>query len=62
MNNLIAFTNTFLSYLLCFIVFGVLILLAIFMGIKLRKNKNKKEELNKASDNLEEAFVQANEA
>lgn len=62
MNNLIAFTNTFLSYLLCFIVFGVLILLAIFMGIKLRKNKNKKEEINKASDNLEEAFVQANEA
>lgn len=62
MNNLIAFTNTFLSYLLCFIVFGVLILAAILLGIKLRKNKNKKEELNKASDNLEEAFVQANEA
>ena len=32
MNNLIAFTNTFLSYLLCFIVFGVLILLAIFIS------------------------------
>lgn len=56
MNNLIAFTNTFLSYLLCFIVFGILILVAIFAGIKFRKNKNKKEELAKASENLEEAF------
>lgn len=62
MNNLIAFTNTFLSYLLCFIVFGVLILAAILLGIKLRKNKNKKEELAKASENIQDAFVKAKEA
>lgn len=62
MNNLIAFTNTFLSYLLCFIVFGVLILASILLGIKLRKNKNKKEELAKASENIQDAFVKAKEA
>lgn len=62
MNNLIAFTNTFLSYLLCFIVFGVLIIAAILLGIKLRKNKNKKEELAKASENIQDAFVKAKEA
>ena len=62
MNNLIAFTNTFLSYLLCFIVFGVLILAAILLGINLRKNKNKKEELAKASENIQDAFVKAKEA
>lgn len=44
MENLIAFVNSFLSYgaLFCFIV--VLCVIAAFIGIKLRKNKNLKEE------------------
>lgn len=44
MGNLIAFLNSFLSYgaLFCFIV--ILCVIAAFVGIKLRKNKNMKEE------------------
>ena len=44
MNNLILFTNAFLSYLILFLVFATLIVIAVFAGIKVRKNKNKKEE------------------
>lgn len=61
MYNLIMFTNTFLSYLLCFVVFSVLILAAIFAGIKMRKVKNNKVELAQASDNLEKSFVDKQE-
>lgn len=61
MYNLIMFTNTFLSYLLCFVVFSVLILAAIFVGIKMRKVKNNKVELAQASDNLEKSFVDKQE-
>ena len=43
MEKLVAFINAFLSYgaLFCFIV--VLCIIAAFIGIKLRKNKNAKE-------------------
>ncbi|MCM1136299.1 MAG: hypothetical protein NC400_12085 [Clostridium sp.] len=41
MNNLILFINTFLSYLLVMAIIVVLCGVAIFIGIKLRKNKNK---------------------
>lgn len=44
MNNLILFLNSFLSYLLLMAVVVVLGGVAIFIGIKLRKNKNKQLE------------------
>ena len=43
MTNLILFFNSFLSYLLVVAVFVIVIGIAIFMGIKLRKNKDAKE-------------------
>lgn len=44
MNNLILFLNSFLSYLLLMAVIVALCGVAIFIGIKLRKNKNKQLE------------------
>ncbi len=44
MNNLILFLNSFLSYLLVMAVIVVLGGIAIFIGIKPRKNKNKQLE------------------
>ena len=43
MTNVVAFVNSFLSYgaLFCFIVF--LCVIATFVGIKLRKNKDLKD-------------------
>lgn len=40
----IAFFNQFLSYLLVYVIFGACIVGAVFAGIAVRKNKNKKEE------------------
>lgn len=57
MHNFTLFFNTFLSNLLVFLVFGVLIVAAVLLGIRLRKSKNKKDDLKEASGNLEEAFV-----
>lgn len=37
---MIAFINSFLSYLLVFVVFGVIAGFAIFVGITMRKRKN----------------------
>ncbi|MBO6016254.1 MAG: hypothetical protein J6P60_06720 [Lachnospiraceae bacterium] len=45
MNNLIAFINVFLSYLLVFGVFVVCIIASCFAGVTLRKARNKKAEL-----------------
>lgn len=42
MTNLILFVNSFLSYLLVMAVVVVLCGIAIFIGIKLRKNKDAK--------------------
>ena len=42
MQNLILFTNGFLEYLIVFAVFVALVLVGVFIGIALRKNKNKK--------------------
>ena len=44
MNNLIAFINSFLSYLLVSGVFAVCIVASCFAGISLRKIRNKKAE------------------
>lgn len=43
MANLIAFVNAFLSYFLLFGFIVVLCLIAVFAGIKLRKNKDLKD-------------------
>ena len=43
MVNLVAFINSFLSYFLLFAFIVVLCLIAAFVGIKLRKNKDLKE-------------------
>ena len=43
MNNLIAFVNEFLSYLLVFVVFVVAMLIAGKIGTTMRKSKNEKE-------------------
>lgn len=50
------FWNSFLSYLLVYIVFGVCIVVAVFAGIKVRKSKNAKEAALEANntDNKEE--------
>lgn len=61
MTNFIYFANAFLSYLLVFIVFAILIVCAVLVGIKVRKNKNKKEELEQAVSNVDEAFVEKEE-
>ncbi|MCR4748370.1 MAG: hypothetical protein K5877_00995 [Lachnospiraceae bacterium] len=55
MANAILFTNAFLSYLVMFLVFLALIVAAVFAGIAVRKNKNKKEEVQKSAANLEAA-------
>ena len=43
MANLIAFINSFLSYFLLFAFIIVLCLIAAFVGIRLRKNKDLKD-------------------
>lgn len=52
---MVAFINTFLSYLLVFAVFIILVCLAVFLGIKLRKNKDKKEQ--KITDNTKDTIT-----
>lgn len=37
------FVNEFVSYLLVYVIFAVCIVGAVFAGIAVRKNKNKKE-------------------
>lgn len=48
MVNLIGFSRIFLSYLLVFAIFSIVIVIAVFAGISLRKRKNKKETLLKS--------------
>lgn len=43
MTNLILFLNSFMSYLVLVLIFVAVILAAIFIGIRLRKNKDAKE-------------------
>lgn len=45
MANLVAFLNSFLSYLLLFGVCVVVVIVAVTIGITLRKKKNAEEEL-----------------
>ena len=43
MNNLILFLNSFLSYILLFLVIVVVAGIALFIGITMRKKSNAKE-------------------
>lgn len=48
MANLVAFLNSFLSYLLLFGVCVAVVVIACVIGIRLRKNKDAKESLMQA--------------
>lgn len=45
MANLVAFLNSFLSYLLLFAVCVIVVAIAVVIGIKLRKKKDAKDAL-----------------
>ena len=47
---MIAFVNSFLSYLILVICFGIVIVLAVFCGKKLRDYKDNKDALKEASE------------
>ena len=51
MQNVVLFVNSFLSYLLLRVIIAVIAGVAIFIGIKARKNKNAQNE--KETKNLE---------
>lgn len=51
MSNVILFANSFLSYLLLMAIIVVIAGLAIFIGIKMRKNKDAK--IKKAEQTVE---------
>ena len=51
MQNLVMFVNSFLSYLLLMVIIAVIAGVAIFIGIKARKNENAQNE--KETKNLE---------
>ncbi len=51
MNNLILFLNSFLSYLLLFVLIVALVIIACVIGAKLRKNKDlKNSQLESETD------------
>ena len=54
--NGVLFVNQFLSYLLVYVVFGACIVGAVFAGIAVRKNKNKKEEVAATDDKVTEQY------
>ena len=45
MNNLILFTNAFLSYLILFVICTGIVIAAVLIGAKLRKAKDAKDAL-----------------
>lgn len=61
MVNLIAFLNSFLSYLLLFGVFVLLAAIAIAIGITLRKRKNASVLATEAAETEETTADTANE-
>lgn len=55
MNNLILFLNSFLSYILLFLVVVVVAGVAMFIGITMRKKSNAKEAETALADETETA-------
>ena len=45
MNNLVLFTNAFLSYLLLFVICVCVVIVAVLIGAKIRKSKDAKDAL-----------------
>ena len=52
MSNLVAFLNSFLSYLLLFGAFVLIAAVAIFIGITLRKSKNAKVIAEESAEDI----------
>lgn len=59
MNNLILFTNTFLSYIVVMAVIFVVAAVACFIGIKWRKAKDAKLLVEGASDASESEKIES---
>ncbi len=55
MANLVAFFNSFLSYLLLFAVCAAVVSVAVMLGIKLRRKKNAEEALAAQQEETEQA-------
>ncbi len=55
MSNLIAFFNSFVSYLILFGVFVLLAVVAVFIGTTLRKRKNENELAGREEPALKKA-------
>lgn len=49
MENLVVFLNSFMEYVICFLVFVACIGVAVFCGIKMRKAKNAKAQQEAAT-------------
>lgn len=59
MNNFALFFNSFLSYLLLFVIIVAVAGIAMFIGIKMRKKKNAEEQAAiSGEDKVEEAITQ----
>lgn len=58
MTNLILFVNTFLSYLLCFLLIVALVVVACIIGAKWRKSKDAKAAAQAAvSDEAQQTTI-----
>lgn len=58
MANLVAFLNSFLSYLLLFAVCVAVVIVAVMAGIKLRRKKNAEEALAERQEDSEHAAAE----
>lgn len=58
MNNLILFINSFLSYLLCFALIVVLVLIAIKIGCYTAIRKNEKAEQAAEAESSENSTIE----
>lgn len=59
MNNFALFFNSFLSYLLLFVIIVAVAGIAMFIGIKMRKKKNVEEQAAiSGEDKVEEVITQ----
>ena len=54
MGNLVAFINSFISYLLVFVVFAAVIIAAVKVGIPARHKKDAKDAQNAQSADAQE--------
>ncbi len=57
MTNLILFVNSFLSYLLCFLLIVALVVVACIIGVKWRKSKDAKAAQTAGSDEAQQTTI-----